>query len=118
MSKNLTRFVFGERPDFGQSLEQFSSLAAAESMVLLLENDVEVFFVFEGLVDLDYLRVVEGRQHNEFFQNIPWVFDILFFDAFDSSYRMGVILHPAPVDDSERSTSHHLLPIISTSSRS
>ena len=109
LAKKLSSFVFCKRTHFRQSLEQLSSFTKTKLIQIVLSDYVEIFFVFEGLVNLDDLRVVEGREDDEFFENVSWVFDVFLFDAFDSPDRMGVVLHLPSVDDSKRTVTYHLI---------
>ena len=77
-------------------------------MAALLCNDEEVLLVLEGLVDLDDLRVVEGRQNAILVDDILRVLDKLLLDALDSPHEIRVILHFCLINGGKRTTADDL----------
>jgi hypothetical protein len=52
--------------------------------------------------------MVKGSEDNELLQEVCWVLDILLLDAFDCSDGVGVVLHLALVDNTERPSAYCL----------
>lgn len=77
-------------------------------MSCLLGNDVEVFLIFEGLINLDDLRMVKGCQNTILIDNILGILNKFLLDALNGPHQVRVIPHFSLVNSGKCTTADDL----------